>query len=85
MSGSMADHKCKCVLCSKSLLANERYVDRIKTDTLTPLRMKVLTEGQNFIKHRRHMLYIIDFPNPVGRLINTSLPSKGCNYSLIAW
>ena len=65
MSGSMADHKCKCVLCSKSLLANERYrlVDRIKRDTLTPLRMKVLIEGQSFIKHRGNMLYIIDFPS----------------------
>ena len=38
MSGSMADHECKCVLCSKSLLqANERdrLVDRMETDTLT--------------------------------------------------
>ena len=38
MSGSMADHECKCVLCSKSLLhANERdrLVVRIDTDTLT--------------------------------------------------
>ena len=35
MSGSVADHDCKCVLCSNSLhTANERYtlVDRIKTD-----------------------------------------------------
>ena len=42
MSGRMADHECECVLCSKSLLqANEIYrlVDRIKTDTSTPLRM----------------------------------------------
>ena len=40
MSGSMADHECECVLCSKSLLqANERdkLVDRIETDTLTRL------------------------------------------------
>ena len=40
MSGSMAAHECKCVLCSKSLLqANERdrLVDRIETDTLTCL------------------------------------------------
>ena len=40
MSGSMSDHECECVLCSKSLLqANERYrlVHRIKTDTLTSL------------------------------------------------
>ena len=46
MSGSM---ECKFDLCSKSLLqANERYrlVDRIKTDTLTPLRMKVLTRAE---------------------------------------
>ena len=47
MSGRMAAHECMCVLCSKSLLqVNERYrlVDRIKTDTLTPPRTKVLTE-----------------------------------------
>ena len=66
MSGSMADHECKCVFCSKSLRqANERdrLVDRIKTDILTHLRMKVLTEGQIFFKHRGIMLYIIDLPN----------------------
>ena len=80
MSDRMTDHECKCVLCSKSLLqANDLYrlVDRIKTDTSTPLRMKVLTEGQSFFKHRGNILCIIDFQNPVGRLINTSLPSKG--------
>ena len=44
MSGRMADYECKCVLCSKSLLqASEIYrlVDRIKTDSSAPLRMKV--------------------------------------------
>ena len=79
MSDRMTDHECKCVLCSKSLLqVNDLYrlVDRIKT-TSTPLSVKVLTEGQSFFKHRGNILYIIDFKNPVGRLINTSLPSKG--------
>ena len=40
VSGSMVDHECECVLCSKFLLqANERYrlVDRVKTDTLISL------------------------------------------------
>ena len=46
------------------------------------IRMKVLTKGQSFVKHRGNMLYIIDFPNPVGRLINTSLPS---NAEAIVW
>ena len=74
MSGSMADHECKFDLCSKSLLqTNERYrlVDRIKT---TPLRIKVLTDRQSFFKHRGNML---DLQKKVGRLTNTSLPSKG--------
>ena len=38
MSGSMADHECKCVLCSKSLLQTnerDRLVYKIDTDTLT--------------------------------------------------
>ena len=67
-----------CLVQQVLLQANERYwlVDRIKTDTLanTPKNEGI---NKRAIKHRGNMLYIIDFPNPVGRVKNTSLPSKG--------
>ena len=61
MSCSMADHECKCVLCSKSLLqAYERdgLVDRIKTDTLIRLSDELQLVGVklNIDSLARHVL-----------------------------